>query len=190
MRFHRHRAGARTAAAVRRREGLVQVEVHHVDAEIARPGDADERVHVGAVHVDHARPSRAGCRPPARMFSSKTPSVFGIGDHDGRDVFVDVRPSGARCPPARARWTGCSRPRSRPWQRWPDWCRAPNRESGSSCAGCRAIRAARGPAGCRHLAVRAGGRLQRDRVHAGDLAQLRARASSMISIAPCESDCG
>ena len=51
--LHRHRTGARTAAAVRRREGLVQIEVHHVDAEIAGPRDADQRVHIGAVHVEH-----------------------------------------------------------------------------------------------------------------------------------------
>ena len=49
----RHRARARTAAAVGRGEGLVQVEVHHVDAEIAGPRDAHQRVHVGAVHVQH-----------------------------------------------------------------------------------------------------------------------------------------
>ena len=50
--LHGHRTRARTAAAVRRGEGLVQVQVHHVDAEIAGPRDADQRVHVGAVHVD------------------------------------------------------------------------------------------------------------------------------------------
>ena len=52
MLLHRHRTAARTAAAVRRRERLVQVEVHHVDAEIARPRDAHQRVHVGAIHVN------------------------------------------------------------------------------------------------------------------------------------------
>ena len=49
----RDRAGARTAAAVGRGKGLVQIEVHHVDAEIAGPRDADQRIHVGAVHVQH-----------------------------------------------------------------------------------------------------------------------------------------
>ena len=37
---------------MRRRKGLVQVQVHHVDAEIAGPRDACQRVHVGAVHVE------------------------------------------------------------------------------------------------------------------------------------------
>ena len=52
MLLARHRAGAGAAAAVRRGEGLVQVEVHDVHAEIAGARLADERVHVGAVHVE------------------------------------------------------------------------------------------------------------------------------------------
>ena len=51
---HAHRADARAAAAVRDAEGLVQVQVAHVAAELARRGHADQRVHVGAVHVDPA----------------------------------------------------------------------------------------------------------------------------------------
>ena len=47
-----HRAGAGTAAAMRRRKRLVQVQVHHVHAKVAGPRLADERVHVGAVHVE------------------------------------------------------------------------------------------------------------------------------------------
>ena len=46
------RAHARAAAAVRDAEGLVQVEVADVGAELGGPGQADQRVHVGAVHVD------------------------------------------------------------------------------------------------------------------------------------------
>ena len=45
------RADARTAAAVRDAERLVQVEVADVGAEATRPGDADEGVEVGAVDV-------------------------------------------------------------------------------------------------------------------------------------------
>ena len=37
---------------MRRREGLVQVDVHAVDAEIARPHAADDGVEVGAVAVE------------------------------------------------------------------------------------------------------------------------------------------
>ena len=45
---------ARAAAAMRDAEGLVQIEVAHVSANVARPREADERIHVGAVEVDLA----------------------------------------------------------------------------------------------------------------------------------------
>ncbi len=48
----RNRARSGTAAAVGCRESLVQVQVHHVDAEVARTHLADQRVHVGAIHVE------------------------------------------------------------------------------------------------------------------------------------------
>ena len=48
---HRDRAHARSSPAVRDAERLVQVEVRHVGAELARLRDADERVQVGAVEV-------------------------------------------------------------------------------------------------------------------------------------------
>ena len=48
---HAHRPDAGPAAAVRNAEGLVQVQVADVAAELARRGDADERVHVRAVDV-------------------------------------------------------------------------------------------------------------------------------------------
>ena len=54
VRLHRGRAHARAAAAVRDAEGLVQVEVRHVRAVLAGLGDADQRIHVGAVGVDLA----------------------------------------------------------------------------------------------------------------------------------------
>jgi hypothetical protein len=49
MRAHADRAHARAAAAVRDAEGLVQVEVGDVGAEIPGRGEADQRVQVGAV---------------------------------------------------------------------------------------------------------------------------------------------
>ena len=60
MLLYGHGSGARAASTMRRRKRLVQIEVHDVDAEIARTRDAHQRVHVGAVHVEHARPSSAG----------------------------------------------------------------------------------------------------------------------------------
>ena len=49
---HAHRADAGAAAAVRDAEGLVQVQVADVAAELARRRQADQRVHVRAVDVD------------------------------------------------------------------------------------------------------------------------------------------
>ena len=37
-----------------RREGLVKIQVNDVDTHVAGACDADERVHVGAVHVNEA----------------------------------------------------------------------------------------------------------------------------------------
>ena len=54
MRRDADRPHARAAAAVRNAEGLVQVEVADVGAEVARAAQADLRVHVGAVHIDLA----------------------------------------------------------------------------------------------------------------------------------------
>src|SRR5690606_28333188 len=49
--LHADRADARTAATVGDAEGLVQVQVGHVAAELARGAEADHGVHVGAVDV-------------------------------------------------------------------------------------------------------------------------------------------
>ena len=54
VRAHRDRTDARAAAAVRDAEGLVQVEVRDVAAELAGLGEAEQRVEVGAVDVDLA----------------------------------------------------------------------------------------------------------------------------------------
>ena len=44
------RAGS--AAAVRAGEGLVGVVVHQVDAHVARPDDAEDRIHVGPIEIE------------------------------------------------------------------------------------------------------------------------------------------
>ena len=51
MPLYRHGAGAWTAATVGSGKRFVEIEVHDVGAEVARPRDAHQRVHVGAVHV-------------------------------------------------------------------------------------------------------------------------------------------
>ncbi|MNE25736.1 hypothetical protein D3C80_1190730 [compost metagenome] len=52
MRLDADRPHARTAAAMRNAEGLVQVEVGNVRTDIAGTGKADHGVHVGAVEID------------------------------------------------------------------------------------------------------------------------------------------
>ena len=75
---HRDRPGARPAAAVRLREGLVQVVVHDVEAHVARPRAAHDGVEVRPVVVERRARPRARCGRSPRCSSSKTPSVFGL----------------------------------------------------------------------------------------------------------------
>ena len=49
---HAHGARPRPSPAVRRGERLVGVDVHDVEAHVARPAPAEDRVEVGAVVVD------------------------------------------------------------------------------------------------------------------------------------------
>ena len=76
-----HRAGARAAPAVRRREGLVQVDVHGVDAEVARPHPPDERVEVCTIAVEE----RAGAVNQLGDFKNavlEQAAGVGVGEHD------------------------------------------------------------------------------------------------------------
>jgi hypothetical protein len=54
VRLDADRADARAATAVGDAEGLVQVQVRHVTAELARGAEADHGIHVGAVDVNLA----------------------------------------------------------------------------------------------------------------------------------------
>ena len=50
--LHRDGSGAGASAAMRRRERLVQIQMHHVYAKIAGPRYASERIHIRPVHVE------------------------------------------------------------------------------------------------------------------------------------------
>lgn len=52
MRLDADRPHARTTAAMRNAEGLVQVEVRNIRTDIAGTGETDHGVHVGAVEID------------------------------------------------------------------------------------------------------------------------------------------
>ena len=71
-------------------ESLVQVQVHHVNAEIAGADFADQRVHVGAVHVEQAA---LGVHDLGDLvdFLLEHSQRVGIGEHQRGDVFVHLR---------------------------------------------------------------------------------------------------
>ena len=77
MRLDADRPDARTAAAMRDAEGLVQVHVADVGADVARTRQPDQRVQIGAVEIDLAAMlvddgADVACAP-----SSNTPCVEG-----------------------------------------------------------------------------------------------------------------
>ena len=74
----RRRAGTRPSPAVRRRERLVQVEVHDVEAGLRRAELAQDRVHVRAVHVGERAGARGRRRGARSMLRSNRPSVDGL----------------------------------------------------------------------------------------------------------------
>ena len=84
VRGHADRPHARAAAAVGNAEGLVQVEVADVGADVARAAEADLRVHVGAVHVDLAA---VLVHDPADLPDRALEHAVGrgVGDHERRE---------------------------------------------------------------------------------------------------------
>ncbi len=95
VRAHRHGAHAGAAAAVRDAEGLVQVQVGHVRAELAGLGHADHCVHVGAVQVNLA----AGLMHQIADFGHGffEHAVRGrVRDHQRGQLVADLRDLGAQ----------------------------------------------------------------------------------------------
>ena len=68
-------------------ERLVQIEVHHVDAEIAGTRDAHQRVHVGAIHVEHGALRVQDLGHVDDVLFEHAERV-GIGHHQRGDVFI------------------------------------------------------------------------------------------------------
>ena len=133
---------------MRRRKRLVQVQVHHVHAEVARPRLAHQRVHVRAVHVEQ-RALRMQDVGDLVNLALEHADGRGVGQHQRGGIFIhhplqlgDIHHAlrirlqvrdlvAARPPPSR------------------DSSHAPSRESESSCARCLCSRDTRAPAGCR-----------------------------------------
>ena len=170
--LHRHRTRTRPATAVRRRERLVQVEVHHVDAEVARPHLAHQRVHVRAVHVEQAALGVHECRQSCGSPARRRPSVFGL-------VSISAATSSFICASSAAHIDHAARIRLQILDRVADHRRRrrirPVRRIRNqhflarialSTGGTHATMQESG-----QFAVRARRGLQRDRVHAGDFDQ-------------------
>ena len=131
--LHRHRARAGTAAAVRRGKRLMQVQVHHVHAEIAGTDFAHQRVHVGAIHIEQAAFGVHDFGDLVDLLLEHSQRV-GIGEHERSDVFVHLRGQRGHIHHAAGHSISNSRPHSRPSPQSRDSCRARNRESELSCA--------------------------------------------------------
>ncbi len=84
------RTGARTAAAVRRREGLVQIDVHGVDAEVAGAHLADDGVEVRAVGIEERAGlvDRVGDRDDVALEQA---AGVRVGEHQRGDLVREQR---------------------------------------------------------------------------------------------------
>src|ERR1700732_4391211 len=69
-------------------EGLVQIDVHHVHAEIAWTRDAYQCVHVRAIHVEHSAFGVQDFGGLGDVLLEDADGV-GIGHHQGGHVLVD-----------------------------------------------------------------------------------------------------
>ncbi|CAI8728808.1 putative metal-dependent RNase [Pseudomonas sp. IT-P218] len=95
VRLDADRADARAATAVRNAEGLVQVQVRHVAAELARGAQADHGVHVGAVDVHLAAVVVDDAADFADAFLEHAVGRR-VGDHQRGEVFAVLDGLGAQ----------------------------------------------------------------------------------------------
>ena len=85
--YHSDRAATGTAASMRSRERLVQVEVHDIHAESPGLGDTDQRVHVRAIHVEQRAFLVENLRDALDVRLEDTQRI-GIRDHERGDILV------------------------------------------------------------------------------------------------------
>jgi hypothetical protein len=163
-------AGTGPAAAVRGRERLVEVDVEDVDAHVAGTDDPRQGVHVGPVHIDEAALGVDDLGDAADVGLEDAEGV-GIGHHERGDLVGHRRLEGGQVD--RARVVGLD---------LPDRVAADVGRGGIGAVG--GIRdedvfpgvppGLQGGPDEHHadeLAVGAGGRMEREGVHAGDLAE-------------------
>ena len=81
---------ARTTAAMRRGEGLVEVDVHHVEAHVARTGHTEDRVEVGTIIIEERAAGVDELGDLGNLLLEEAQRV-GVGHHDGGDVIAQER---------------------------------------------------------------------------------------------------
>ena len=84
---HTHRTAAGTASAMRRREGLVQVQVHDVKAHVSRTDHTQHRVHIGPVVIEQAAAGVYQRGDLHNLLLEETEGVR-VGHHDAGDGIV------------------------------------------------------------------------------------------------------
>ena len=101
---HGHRAGPRTATAVGRGEGLVQVHVDDVEPHVPGPHDTEDGIEVGAVVVEEPTDPVDGGGDLGDVLLEEAERVR-VGQHDAGHVLVEHRPQGLHvdAPPVVAR---------------------------------------------------------------------------------------
>ena len=153
----------------------MQIQVHEVDAEVARTHLADQRVHVGAVHVEQAALGVHDFGDLVNLLLENAERI-GIGQHQRSDFFIHLRRErGHIHHAARVRFQILHR--------------ITHHGGGRRIGAMRGVRnqnfLARRALGLvisahqqesGQFAMRARGRLQRDRIHAGDFEQAVAQS--------------
>ena len=175
MRAHADRTDARAATAVRDAERLVQVQVRHVGAELAGPRDADERVEVRAVEV-HLAAVLVHDRADLADLLLEHAVRRRVRHHQRAELGRRARrPSRLRSSRSTLPWSSHSTTTTRMPAIAADAAFVPCADAGirhtsrAGLAACSVVLADREQA--RVLALRAGVRLQRHRVVAGDLGE-------------------
>ena len=155
-------------------KSLVQIQVHHIDAKIARPHLAHQRVHIGAVHVEQSALGVQNRGDLGDVLLENSQRV-GIGQHERGNIFAHLRlQSGDIHHAARIRFQVFDgivdhRRRRRIRSMRGVW----NQNFFSRASLRMVISPHHEQTG--HLAMRAGGGLQRDCVHARDFDQALAQ---------------
>ena len=148
----------------------MQVQVHHVHAEVAGPHLAHQRVHVGAVHVEQRALGVQNVGDLVNLVLEDA-QRRGVGEHQRRSVFVHLAREGFEIDAAIGiRLEILDRVAADGRRGRVGAVRRVGNENLLARIALRLVPRAR-QQDARELAVRARRRLQRDRVHAGDFEQ-------------------